>query len=318
MWGCTLGSEFLFFSALFLLVFMNGYSDAPNSVASAVGTGVMSLRSARRACAIADAFGVILFSLVLPAVARTSGSVAKFESDTLLSVCAAMISAVLWAGIAARFGIPTSEGHAMSASLAGAAYFSGGDIPADVWMKIFFGFFASSAVAAVVSGLILKICKTIGKRNITLGRESGKRIQRALCTVCAFLHGAQDGQKFSGLLMLGGDVDSPPVGGVICIAAVMALGSLLCSEKIVRRVSEEAARPTLLCGISADVSSVIIILLFTLIGIPVSTSNVKVCALMGASEGRTNVRSFIGMVTVWLATFPVCFLIGGILTRILL
>ena len=118
--------------------------------------------------------------------------------------------------------------------------------------------------------------------------------------------------------MLGADSESPGIPGVLCIAAVMALGSLLCSERIVRRVSSETARPTLLCGISADVSSVIIILLFTLIGIPVSTSNVKVCALIGASDGRVSVRSFMGMVTVWLATFPVCFLIGGILTRILL
>lgn len=297
---------------------MNGYSDAPNSVASAVGTGVMSVRSARRACAVSDAFGVILFSLVLPAVARTSGSVARFESDATFAVCAGMISAALWAAAAARLGIPTSEGHAMSAALAGAAYFSGGEIPILAWVKIIFGFFASSVAAAVVARLFLRICHGIRRRGITLGRESGRRIQCALCTVCAFLHGAQDGQKFSGLLMLGCDTDHPPIYGVLCIAAVMSLGSLLCSERIIRRVSGEAVRPTLLCGISADVSSVIIILLFTLIGIPVSTSNVKVCSLVGASEGMVSVRSFIGMVIVWLATFPVCFLIGGILTRILI
>lgn len=308
----------LFFSALFLLVFMNGYSDAPNSVASAVGTGVMSLRTARRACAVSDAFGVILFSVVLPAVARTSGAVANFEGDAMNAVCAGMLSAVLWAAAAERLGIPTSEGHAMSASLAGAAYFSGGEIPIGVWARIMLGFIASSVVAAVISRLISRLCGALLLKGVRLGRVTGKRIQCALCTVCAFLHGAQDGQKFSGLLMLFGDTDAPPIGGVFCIAAVMSFGSLVCSERIVRRVSEKTARPTLRCGISADVSSVIVILLFTLIGIPVSTSNVKVCALVGASEGRVSLRSFMGMVTVWLATFPVCFLIGGILTRILL
>lgn len=308
----------VFFLALFLLVFMNGYSDAPNSVASAVGTGVMSLRSSRRVCAIADACGVILFSLALPAVARTSGSVAEFKSGTMISVCAAMLSAVLWAGLAARLGIPTSEGHAMSASLAGAAFFSGGEIPLGVWARIMLGFLSSSVSAAVLSRLIRRICKQLHKKGFSIGRVNGERIQCVLCTACAFLHGAQDGQKFSGLLMLGCDTDHPPVVGVMCIASVMALGSLLCSERIVRRVSLETARPTLLCGISADVSSVMIILLFTLIGIPVSTSNVKVCALVGSSEERVDMRSFMGMVTLWLATFPVCFLFGGILTRILL
>lgn len=313
-----MSSYIVFFSALFLLVFMNGYSDAPNSIASAVGTGVMSLKAARLICAVSDACGVILFSLILPAVAKTSGSVARFESDTLTSVCAAMLSSVLWAGLAARLGIPTSEGHAMSASLAGAAYFSGGDIPLGVWTGIMLGFLASSVAATVLSRLTLRICRRLFKRGAVFGRRSGERIQGMLCTVCAFLHGAQDGQKFSGLLMLGSDVERPPVWGVTCIAAVMALGSLLCSERIVRRVSEETARPTLLCGISADVSSVMIILLFTIIGIPVSTSNVKVCALVGASEDKVNTRSFAGMVAVWLATFPVCFLFGGILARILL
>lgn len=313
-----MGAYILFFSALFLLVFMNGYSDAPNSVASAVGTGVMSLRTARRVCAISDALGVILLSIVLPAVARTSGGVAKFETDAIPAISAGMISAVLWASAAARLGIPTSEGHAMSAALAGAAYFSGGVIPIGVWARIMLGFIASSVAAAVISRLILHVGGILLKRTGVFGRASGERLQCVLCTVCAFLHGAQDGQKFAGLLMLFFDTDAPPIGGVLCIAAVIAVGSLTCSERIVRRVSSETARPTLRCGISADISSVIIILLFTLIGIPVSTSNVKVCALVGASEGRADVRSFIGMVTVWLATFPVCFLIGGILTRILI
>lgn len=308
----------LFFSALFLLVFMNGYSDAPNSVASAVGTGVLSLGAARRVCAVSDAFGVILFSLVLPAVAKTSGEVAKFGSGAMLYVCVAMLSAVLWAAAAAKLGIPTSEGHAMSASLAGAAYFSGGEIPTLVWGKIMLGFLASSVASAVISRLILHAGKGLRRRRIALGKESGKRLQCMLCAVCAFLHGAQDGQKFSGILLLGCDTETPPLYGVLCIAAVMAIGSLVCNERIVRRVAEKTARPTLRCGISADISSVIVILLFTLIGIPVSTSNVKVCSLVGASEGDVSFRSFIGMVAVWLATFPVCFLIGGILTRILI
>lgn len=313
-----MGSYLLFFSALFLLVFMNGYSDAPNSVASAVGTGVMSLRTARRACAMSDALGVILFSVVLPAVARTSGAVASFDGNAMNAVCAGMLSAVLWAAAAERLGIPTSEGHAMSASLAGAAYFSGGGIPIGVWARIMLGFIASSVAAAVISRLTARLFGVLLLKGVRLGRATGERLQCALCTLCAFLHGAQDGQKFSGLLMLFLDTDTPPLGGVLCIAAVMAFGSLICSERIVRRVSEKTTRPTLRCGISADVSSVTVILLFTLIGIPVSTSNVKVCALVGASEGRVSLRSFMGMVIIWLATFPVCFLIGGILTRILL
>ena len=85
-----------------------------------------------------------------------------------------------------------------------------------------------------------------------------------------------------------------------------------------RNVSEKTAKPTLLGGISADASSVLIILLFTLLGIPVSTSNVKVCALAGSSEGSLNYFSLFGMVIIWLATFPVCFLLGGLLARIII
>ncbi len=303
---------FLIFSVLFSLVFVNGFTDAPNSIAAAVGSGALEFKKAKTLAAVFDAVGVISFALLFPAVAKTSKDIALFGENASLALSAGMLSAVLFALAAWIFGIPTSESHAMSAAISGAAFFSGGSLGALSWIKIFAGLFLSSLIAAIMSRAVLFFIER--KKPEREGLLSGQRI---MACSSALMHGAQDGQKFLGLILIFSGSDFPGIAEILSVAAVISLGTFLCTERIVKRVAFETVRPNAGEGFSADISSIAVMLVSTLMGIPVSTSNIKVSALMGAGGKNAKLSSFLSMVFVWLLTFPVCFFLGGGIYKLL-
>lgn len=105
------------------------------------------------------------------------------------------------------FGIPTSESHALVAGVSGAAIalqhsFSG--INTSEWAKVLYGLVASTilgfALGFFITKLIEKICKKMDRRKtITFFKKS----QILGGATMAFMHGAQDGQKFIGIFLMG-------------------------------------------------------------------------------------------------------------------
>ena len=91
------------------VVLVNGWTDAPNAIATVVSTGVLSFRR-----------GVLVMTAINATVAETVYSIADFGPDraaALSALCAALCAIVLWAVLAWRFGVPTSESHALVLSL---------------------------------------------------------------------------------------------------------------------------------------------------------------------------------------------------------
>ncbi len=299
--------------SLFSLVFVNGFTDAPNSLASAVGTGAVSFRRGRLLCAVADGAGVLVFCTLCPAVAKSTSTLMSFGENATLALAAGMLSAIIFALLMWYFGIPTSESHAMSAAISGAAFFSGGRIGVSAWGMLFFGLLLSSFSSALLSSLIARI---IGVK-YRISDKTTRYTQITLAVASSFMHGAQDGQKFLGLLMLMLGDGARNIKGILSVAAVLSVGTALCTERIVKRVAFETAPTDREGGLAADISSIAVLLLLTVAGIPVSTSNVKVCAMMGVSKDKSGISSFLSMAAVWLITFPACFLLGGAIYRLI-
>ncbi len=298
--------------SLFSLIFVNGFTDAPNSISCAVASGALPFRKAKRLAAVFDALGVICFGFAFPTVAKTSSEIASFDGNVNAALAAGMLSAVIFALAAWLFGIPTSESHGMSAAIAGAAFFSGGKVGTRAFLIIFMGLWASTVISPIISRLIY-----ISIRNGKMTRKAAGRLEASLAALSAFLHGAQDGQKFLGLLMLIFSLEAPRASGIFSVALVISLGTLMSTERIVRKVASETVRPNAEGGAAADLSALLSMLLFTLLGIPVSTSSIKVSSLMGVGGSESNFSSFFGMAAVWILTFPVCFLLGGGLYKLI-
>ena len=151
----------------------------------------------------------------------------------------------------------------------------------------------------------------------------------------AYVHGAQDGLKFIGVLFLAIELaakakdptstialsnDSSLWWLAIIVALIMGLGTSIGGYKIIKKVGMGMANLEPYQGFVTDTTSAIGILLSTLFGLPVSTTQVKTVSILGvgATRGIKRVKWSIAkeMVLTWLCTFPGCGIIGYIITLI--
>ena len=132
------------------VVLVNGWTDAPNAIATCVSTRAMSARSAILMAAVFNFLGVLVMTMVNASVAATIYNMVDFggnTADALTALCAALVAIVAWATAAWWFGIPTSESHALIAGLSGAAIalhggFAG--INGGEWIKVLYGLVLST------------------------------------------------------------------------------------------------------------------------------------------------------------------------------
>ena len=144
------------------VILVNGWTDAPNAIATCVSTRSMNVNLAIVMAAVFNFAGVLVMTVFNSTVAMTITNMVNFKgntSDALIALCAALVSIVIWATLAWYFGIPTSESHALIAGLSGAAIaLQGGmgGINGSAWMKVIYGL-ALSTVLGFCSGYF--VCK---------------------------------------------------------------------------------------------------------------------------------------------------------------
>lgn len=301
------------------VIFVNGWTDAPNAIATAVGSGALSFRRGVILAAACNFAGAAMACLCFPAVAATIGELVDFGDphSAAAALNAAMLSIVLWAVAAWRFGLPTSESHALLAGLSGGALALGGGLArlnGRAWLMALAGL-GLSLPAGVIAGRLIRRVLTRRLRRPALG-------QRWAAALTALLHGVQDGQKFLALLLLTDGLDgtegSSRLALALLTAGVMALGTALGGKPIVEKVGTELASLSPAEGLAADLGAGAVLLACSALGLPVSTTHAKVAAVCGAGRGAS--RTVMGqMAGAWILTFPACggiaFLLARIMTR---
>ena len=134
------------------VILVNGWTDAPNAIATCVTTRAMRPRMAIAMAAVFNFLGVFVMTLISPKVAETIYNMVDFGSnahEALVALCAAMFAIVVWAVLAWAFGIPTSESHALIAGLTGSAIAMHGNLDGvngAEWAKVLFGLVFSLAI----------------------------------------------------------------------------------------------------------------------------------------------------------------------------
>ncbi|MBQ6808454.1 MAG: inorganic phosphate transporter [Firmicutes bacterium] len=318
------------------VVMVNGWTDAPNAIATCVSTKSISPRNAILMAALCDFLGVFVMTMLNASVAATVYNMVDFggeSGDALVALCAALFAIVTWATAAWWFGIPTSESHALIAGISGAAIALHGGlsgINGAEWIKVVYGLVLSTVLGFGLGWLTVRgielVCKKIDRRK-TLGVFRCGQVAGA--AAMAFMHGAQDGQKFMGVFMLGiflvngqADVSSfqIPIWLMILCSAVMALGTSIGGYRIIKAVGMDMVKLEKYQGFSADLAGAACLLLSSLTGIPVSTTHTKTVAIMGVGAARrlSNVNWGVvkEMVLTWVLTFPGCGLIGFLMAKL--
>lgn len=321
------------------VILVNGWTDAPNAIATCVSTRAIKPNHAIIMAAIFNFLGVFVMTLITKNVAMTISNMVDFGDnfqESSLALSGALASIVIWATAAWYFGIPTSESHALIAGLTGAAVahhnnFQG--VNAAEWSKVILGLFISTIGGFIlgwgISKLIEKIFKYHDRRKLN---RKFKNAQIGGAAAMAFMHGAQDGQKFIGVFLIGiamargqaVSVDAAiPLWLMLLCSAVMALGTSIGGYKIIKAVGMDMVKLETYQGFSADLAAAITLLIATLYkGLPVSTTHTKTTAIMGVGAAKrlraVNWTVVKEIVLTWVLTFPGCGLLGYLVTRLLI
>ena len=318
------------------VILVNGWTDAPNAIATCVSTRAMRPRPAIIMAAIFNFLGVLVMTLINKKVAETIYNLVEFGGDAheaLVALCAAMVAIVTWATAAWKFGIPTSESHALIAGLSGAAIalhngmsgINGGE-----WLKVVYGLVLSTLLGFVLGFIVAKLVALLFRHAERRRANKGFRAaQIGGAAAMAFMHGAQDGQKFIGVFLLGmalssgqaemGTVEIPIWLMALC-AIVMGLGTSIGGLRIIKSVGMDMVKLDVHQGFSADLAAAGCLLLSSVTGIPVSTTHTKTTAIMGVGAARrlksVNWSVVREMVLTWVLTFPGCGLVGFLMAKL--
>ena len=147
----------------------------------------------------------------------------------------------------------------------------------------------------------------------------------------AFMHGAQDGQKFMAVFLLalslskgevGNENFAVPVWLMILCSLVMGLGTSIGGHRIIKSVGMDMAKLKPYQGFAADFGAAMCLLFSSLAGVPVSTTHTKTSAIMGAGASRrlSNINFAVvrDLVLTWICTFPGCGALGFVMAKIFL
>ena len=318
------------------VIFVNGWTDAPNAIATCVTTRCLRIRPAVIMAAVLNFFGVFIMTQLNASVASTISNMVDFGGDTnaaLIALCAALFSIVVYSVGASLLGIPTSESHSLIAGLSGAAIAIqdgiGGNNMGE-WVKVLYGLAASLllgfGIGWIVCKLVTLICAGLDRRRANVFFRYAQIVGAA---AMSFMHGAQDGQKFIGVLFLGMAFCSGqtgvagviiPVWLMILCSTIMGVGTSVGGERIIKSVGQDMVRLEKYQGFSADLSSALCLLVMTMLGIPVSTTHTKTSAIMGVGAVRRlsaiNFGVVRDMMLTWVFTFPGCGIISYVMAKL--
>ena len=335
-----LQNPMLFVSTLLTLgvILVNGWTDAPNAIATCVSTRAIGVRPAIIMASIFNFFGVLIMTALNASVAMTIYNMVDFGGDarlSLIALCAAMAAIVIWATAAWYFGIPTSESHALIAGLSGAAVaiqnsFSG--INGSEWIKVIYGILLSVGLGFLLGFLSSRLTVFLFRNQNRMKSErffSGAQVAGG--AAMAFLHGAQDGQKFMAIFLLGaafanGQAETSsftvPIWLMVLCSLVMGLGTSIGGYRIIKSVGMDMVKLKPYQGFAADFAATLCLLFSSLTGIPVSTTHTKTTAIMGvgAAKRLRNVNFGVvrDLVLTWIFTFPGCGLLGYLTAKLFL
>lgn len=295
--------------------FINGFHDAANSIATVVGTRILKPIQAVALAASANFIGPFLFGV---AVATTIGKgIIDADLVTVPIVLAALIGAITWNLITWIWGFPSSSSHALIGGIIGAGI-AGVGVNAIIFSgleKVVTGIIVSPIVGLLFAfGLCTLIITLFAKRKPGKVNSVFGRLQLVSATYFSLTHGANDGQKTMGIIVLillaEGILPAFEVPFYVILMAALAisLGTFFGGWRIVKTMAVKITQLRPYQGFAAETGGATILAILAWAGIPASTTHAISGSIMGAGAVRrlSAVRWGIGkrIVWAWIITIP--------------
>lgn len=314
----------------YLFEFANGWTDAPNSIATVVSTKVMRPLQAVAMAAVLNVVGALLGTEVAKTIAK---GIVDTRLVSMETIAAAVLAATLWALAAQYFALPSSESHALVAGLLGAGYAAGG-LQGLEWSgtrKALIGLI-TSPVGGFFAALILMVAILwiFHKVHPGMVRRIFGKAQVLSAAFMALSHGTNDAQKTIGIIALvifiHNNPGTPPpeqfpiaTWMILSAAAVMGLGTMVGGWRVIRTIGLRLTKLDPVHGFAAETGAAAVIFGAAQVGIPVSTTHAIGSAIMGVgtTQRLSAVRWGIAgqVITAWILTWPSCALLGYLLEK---
>ena len=337
----------------FGVVFVNGWTDGPNSIATAVTTRAMKPRVAVIMCAILNAAGAAVigaFALYISKfaggdVSKTIASLVNWGNASvdriLCGIAMGLLAIIVVSLLCTYFGFPSSQSNCLVGGITGSGLAlmilgNGGSIGLEPWIKVLIGF-GGSLILGFLLGYGLTLLIQVIFKKVTRGKatrffNAGQIITSGLMS---FFHGVQDGAKFIGISMLIGATLASSNGGdyaaamtalsgtwwiYVPVAVLIGVGTMMGGYNIIKTLGNGMVRLKKYQAFATDIAASIGLLLATIFGLPVSTGTVKSTSIMGGGAARSFRRvrwPTAGKMIMWGAiVFPASALVAMVLTLI--
>ena len=325
----TFGFLIFAFAAILAFEAVNGWTDAPNAVATVVSTRVLAPVAA---VIMAGVFN-LLGALSGTAVATTIGKdIVDIQAISLETVVAAALAVVFWSSFAAYLSLPTSESHGIVAGIAGAAVqVAGWDVIIwDGWTKVFTG--VGMAVMGGFGGgflLMILVLWLFHRSSPSRSRRVFGWLQLGSSAFMAWSHGTADGQKAIGVMAMALAIynDTPtsefsvPLWVILLGAGTLGLSTATGGWRIIRTLGMRVTHLETYQGFAAEAAAATTLAVTSRFGIPLSTTHTIGTAIMGVGATRrvSAVRWGVAynIVAAWVLTFPICFGLGWLIALII-
>jgi inorganic phosphate transporter, PiT family len=301
--------------------FLNGIHDSSNVVATMISSRAFTPKVALGVTAVANFLGPFIFGV---AVAETIGhEIVSADAISTQVLIAALVSAIFWNLLTWYLGFPSSSSHALIGGFIGAVAMGAGwrAIQLGGLEKILIALFTSPILGLLIGFLILRIIYFFSWDATPRINSFFKRSQLVTALALALSHGTNDAQKTMGIITLalvtGGYLTTfaVPTWVIVLCAGMIGLGTAVGGWKLIRTLGGKFYRIRPVDGFAAQLASAAVIISASLVGGPVSTTQVVSSAIMGVGAAervnkvRWGVAQEIGVA--WLLTIPATALVGA-------
>jgi inorganic phosphate transporter, PiT family len=300
---------------------LNGIHDSSNIVATMISSRAFSPRVALGVTALAEFSGPFIFGV---AVAQTIGNeVVSGKTINTVVILAALVSAILWDLLTWYLGFPSSSSHALIGGIIGAVVIDSGwkAIELQGLTKILLTLLTSPFIGFIFGWILLRIIVALSWKATPRINGLFKHSQIVTGITLALSHGTNDSQKTMGIITLALltagyiKVFAVPLWVIVLCALMISLGTSLGGWRLIRTLGGKFYKIRPIDGFSSQLASSIVILGASLIGGPVSTTQVVSSSIMGvgAAERPNKVRWGVAqeMAVAWLLTIPSAALVGA-------
>lgn len=294
--------------------FLNGFHDSANIVATMISSRAMTARAALTIVAVAEFIGPFVLGV---AVAKTVGTeVAAPQSITITVVMAALLSASVWNLITWYLGIPSSSSHALIGGIVGAVALGSGieAIRSEGVWKIVLALFLSPLLGFLAGVTIMRLTLFLAQAATPKANIFFKQAQIPTAIALALSHGGNDAQKTMGvitlaLMVLGFQQTFVVPWWVILLSAgALAAGTATGGWRIIRTLGGKFYRIRPIHGFTSQLTSGMVVLTASMLGGPVSTTQVVSASILGvgAAQRKSQVRWGVmaDILIAWVLTVP--------------